>query len=122
MSILSDILGGGEVIKAGIDLIDDMHTSETEKIQANAKAKTDLLNAYAPFKIAQRVLALMFAVTYLSCFVMVLLFTMFDIGNASAVRTVMGEFYVAEIMFAIVAFYFGGGMIEGGFKAKNAKA
>ena len=119
MGILSDIFGGGEVIKAGMELIDDMHTSKEEEIAAKAKAKTDLLNAYAPFKLAQRLLAMMFAITYLLCFAMVLLFTMFDIGNADNVRDVMGEFYVAQIMFAIVAFYFGGGFIEGSLRSKN---
>ena len=43
MGILADILGTGDVVRAGIDLIDDMHTSDEEAIAAKAKAKTDLL-------------------------------------------------------------------------------
>jgi hypothetical protein len=121
MGILASILGGGDVIKAGFDLIDDMHTSEVEAIEAKTKAKTDLLTAYAPFKVAQRLLAVMFSVTFLSCFIMVLLFTMGEYTEVDDVRKVMGEFYIAPIMFAIVGFYFGGGMLEGAFKAKNAK-
>jgi hypothetical protein len=121
MGILADILGTGEIIKQGFDLIDDMHTSEVEAIEAKTKAKTDLLAAYAPFKKAQRLLAVMFTVTFLFCFVMVLLFTFGDYTEVDDVRKVMAEFYIAPIMFAIVGFYFGGGMLEGAFRAKNGK-
>ena len=58
MSILSTILGSGDVISKGLGLIDSMHTSDTEMIEAKTKAKTDLLSAYSPFKVAQRYLAL----------------------------------------------------------------
>jgi hypothetical protein len=34
MGILSTILGSGDVIGKGLDLIDSMHTSETEAIEA----------------------------------------------------------------------------------------
>ena len=63
--ILTKILGSGDVIKKGLDLIDDIHTSKEEEINAKNKAKIDLLSAYAPFKVAQRYLALMFGFTYL---------------------------------------------------------
>lgn len=111
--LLAKILGTGDVVKAGIDLIDDMHTSKEEEIAARSKAKADLLNAYAPFKIAQRFLALMFGTTFLFCFTLVLLLTIFEVGNPNDVKLVMGEFYIAEIMFTIVAFYFSGGAVEG---------
>ena len=71
MGILSKILGAGDVIKEGFQLIDDLHTSEEEELAARAKAKTDLLQAYAPFKIAQRYLALMFGATFLFSFFLV---------------------------------------------------
>jgi hypothetical protein len=86
MGILSTILGAGDVVKKGLDLIDDMHTSKEEEIAAKSKAKTDLLNAYAPFKIAQRFLALMFGATFLLSFVLVLGMTLAGVGDGADVR------------------------------------
>ena len=63
MNILKTIFGGGDIIKAGFDLIDNIHTSDAEAIEAKTKAKTDLLTAYAPFKVAQRYIALIFTIT-----------------------------------------------------------
>lgn len=119
LGIIKSILGSGDVIGKGLQLIDDMHTSEEEEIAAKAKAKTDLLTAYAPFKIAQRFLALMFGATFILSFTLVLTMTLGGWGNTDDVRVVLSEFYIGEIMGAIVLFYFGGGAFEGAFKAKN---
>ena len=113
MGVLAKIFGSGEVVKAGIDLIDSLHTSTEEEIQAKSKAKIDLLEAYAPFKIAQRYLAVMFTVTFLACFVLVLTMTLLGEGDIDAVKQVLGDFYIGEIMLTIVFFYFGGGAFEG---------
>jgi len=121
VGILADILGTGDVVKAGIDLIDDMHTSDEEEIAAKAKAKTDLLNAYAPFKKAQRLLAIMFAGTFLGCFVLVLSMSLMSQGDVEETRKVISEFYIGEIMLTIIVFYFGGGFAEGALKAKGNK-
>jgi len=121
--ILAKIFGSGTVISDGMKLIDNMHTSTEEEIAAKTRAKTDLLSAYAPFKIAQRYLALMFAVTFLSCFVLVLGMTLFSTGNDQIqdVKTVLGDFYIGEIMLTIVLFYFGGGAFEGSINALKNK-
>ena len=121
MGILADILGTGDVVKAGIDLIDDMHTSDEEAIAAKAKAKTDLLDAYAPFKKAQRLLAVMFAGTFLSCFVLVLAMSLMSQGDVAETRKVISEFYIGEIMLTIIVFYFGGGFAEGALTKFNSK-
>jgi len=121
MGIISAILGSGDVVSKGMDLIDSMHTSETEAIEAKTKAKTDLMKAYAPFKVAQRYLALMFALTFLLSFMLVLGMTLAGIGDIMAVRGVLDEFYIGEIMLAIIMFYFGGGMAEGVLNAKKPK-
>ncbi len=113
MGILATILGSGDVIKAGLDLIDDMHTSTEEEIQAKTKAKTDLLASYAPFKVAQRYLALMFGFTFISCFTLVLGMSLFGSADIATVRSIIGEFWIGEIMALIVGFYFGGGAFEG---------
>jgi len=112
MSILGTIFGGTDVIASGIKLIDSLHTSTEEEIAAKTKSKTDLLTAYAPFKIAQRYLALMFSAVFLSSFIMVLGMSLYGLGNIEAVRSIISEFYIGEIMFAIIAFYFGAGFKE----------
>ena len=119
MGILSTLLGSGDVIKKGLDLIDDIHTSDEEAILAKNKAKTDLLSAYAPFKIAQRYLALMFTFTFLLSFLLVLGMTLSGKGDTQDVKTVLSEFYIGEIMISIVLFYFGGGAFEGVLEKKN---
>jgi hypothetical protein len=119
--VIGKILGSGDVISKGMSLIDDMHTSTEEEIQAKAKAKTDLLAAYAPFKIAQRYLALMFGVTFLSSYVLVLGMTILDKGNPDSVTKVMEQFSINYAMLIILGFYFGGGAVEGFLDRKGKK-
>lgn len=116
--ILTKILGSGDVIKKGLDLIDDIHTSKEEEINAKNKAKIDLLSAYAPFKVAQRYLALMFGFTYLLCFGIVLLMTLAGYGDIQGIKYILSDFYIGEIMLAIIAFYFGGGLFESAKRKK----
>jgi hypothetical protein len=117
MSILKTIFGSGDVVGKGIDLIDSFHTSDTEMIEAKTEAKVKYLQAYAPFKIAQRVLAAMFATAFLGTFVLVMVMTLGSWGNTTEVKSVMDEFYVGEIMLTIIGFYFGGGFLEGTIQA-----
>ena len=116
--ILGKILGSGDVIKKGMELIDDMHTSTEEEIAAKSKAKQDLLTAYAPFKLAQRYLALMFTAVFLSMFVLVIGMTLAGHGDITAIKQVIGDFWIGEIMLVIVSFYFGGGLADS-IKAKK---
>lgn len=113
--ILGKIFGSDKVIESGISLIDSLHTSTEEEIAAKAKAKTDLLNAYAPFKLAQRYLALMFTAMFL--FIMAngvvgALYGVIDMGNVDAAKQFASEMWLGEIMLAIVGFYFGGGFAD----------
>ena len=121
LKLLGKIFGSGDVITKGMELIDSMHTSTEEEIQAKTKAKTDLLSAYAPFKLAQRYIALMFTFTFLTCFALVLFMVLSGKGSPEDVRAVLSEFYIGEIMLSIVLFYFGGGAFEGVLEKKNAK-
>jgi len=111
-AVLAKILGSGDVIKQGLNLIDDMHTSTDEEIAAKSKAKIDLMGAYAPFKIAQRYLALMFGATFLGSYVLVLGMTISGYGDADAVTKVMEQFSINYAMLIILGFYFGGGVID----------
>ena len=121
IGILSKMLGSGDVISKSLDLIDNMHTSSEEEIQAKAKAKTDVLAAYAPFKIAQRMLAFMFGFTYVICFAIVLGMTLSGSGNPDNVTKVMDQFSINYAMLLILGFYFGGGAVEGFMKKKGKK-
>ena len=112
MSIFQKLLGSGDIVSKGIDLIDSFHTSETEAIEAKTKAKTDLLASYAPFKVAQRYLALIFGFTFVGSYIMVL--ALFFLGRDIAeVQEIINAFKIDWIMLTIVGFYFGGGAFEG---------
>jgi len=112
IAILGKILGSGDVIKKGMDLIDDMHTSTEEEVAAVSKAKSDLLTAYQPFKLAQRYIALMFTFTFILCFAITLGMTLAGKGDIEGVKAILGDFWIGEIMLLIVGFYFGGGLAE----------
>ena len=116
IGVLSKIFGSGDVISKGIDLIDSMHTSTEEEIAAKSKARIDLLAAYAPFKIAQRVIA--FAFTFMFLFIMAngvvgALYGVIDLDAVDRAKDYANEMWLGEIMLAIVGFYFGGGAFEG---------
>ena len=125
MGILANIFGSGNVIEKGFNLIDSLHTSGEERIQAQSEAKVNLLKAYEPFKLAQRVLAFTFAGVFIASFFLVMYMTLFgEIGQAGIkeVMEVLGMFYIGEIMLMIIIFYFGGGATEGiitRFRAKR---
>ena len=118
LAVLGKILGSDSVIKQGMKLIDDMHTSTEEEIAAKSKAKIDLMGAYAPFKIAQRYLALMFGATLLGSYVIVLSMTISGQGDPDAVTKVMEQFSINYAMLIILGFYFGGGVVDS-IKAKK---
>ena len=110
--LLMKIFGSGDVVKQGLDLIDNMHTSTEEQVKAQSDARVDLLKAYQPFKLAQRYLALMFTFTFLICFAITMGMTLAGKGDTEAVKSVLSEFWIGEIMLLIVGFYFGGGLAE----------
>lgn len=128
-SILASIFGSGKVIEKGLDLIDETWTSDEEEsenkaklIEAKTKAKIDLIGAYAPFKVAQRYLAVMFTLVFL--FIMLngvvgALYGWIDMKNVNDAKAFANEMWLGEIMLAIITFYFGGGFIESKNKGKK---
>jgi hypothetical protein len=113
--IIGKLLGSDTVISKGMELIDDLHTSTEEEIAAKTKAKVDLLAAYAPFKLAQRYLALIFTIVFVFIMANGVLGAMYGIIDLAAVeqaKQFANEMWLGEIMLAIVGFYFGGGFAE----------
>jgi len=122
IGILAKILGSGDVISKGIDLIDSIHTSKEEEIVAKNKAKIELLSAYAPFKLVQRYLAIMFTAVFI--FIMLngvlgALYGVINMENVNEAKAFANEMWLGEIMLAIVGFYFGGGLFESARKTNG---
>lgn len=120
-AVLAKILGSGDTIKEGMKLINDMHTSTEEEIKAASDARTQLLQAYQPFKLAQRYIALMFTSMFL--FIMAngvvgALYGVIDMQNVEAAKDFASSMWLGEIMLAIVSFYYGGALAES-VKAKK---
>lgn len=112
--LLGKIFGSDKVIESGIKLIDSFHTSTEEEIAAKTKAKVEIMQAYAPFKLAQRVIAFSFTFVYLSCFGLVLAYTLTDrVTDADKVKQVLEDFQIGWAMMIILSFYFAAGAAEG---------
>lgn len=119
MGFFSGILGGNAIIEKGLDLIDKKFPSDAQMIEASTNAKTALLSSYAPFKVAQRYLAIMFGVTFIFSYLLVLVMVL----NGSSIGEITGiiqAFKIDWIMLTIIGFYFGGGAFEGILNAKKA--
>lgn len=101
------------MIEKGIELIDSFHTSTTEEIEAKTKSKVDLMKAYAPFKVAQRYLALLFSFTYLLSYISVVIAAIWKEEMVGKILEIMGVFNLNFIMGTIILFYFGCGAAEG---------
>lgn len=122
LGILSTIFGSKEVISKGLELIDESFTSAEEVaenkvklIEAKTQAKVDLLNAYKPFKIAQRYIALSF--TFIFVFIMLngvlgAMYGVIDIASVEKAKDFANSMWLGEIMITIIGFYFGGGFLE----------
>ena len=122
IGLLGKIFGSEKVIESGIRLIDSFHTSTEEQIEAATKSKVALLEAYAPFKLAQRVIAFSFTFIYLSCFALVLGFTLMEqTADAEKVKQVLEDFQIGYAMLIILAFYFGGGAAEGIINSRRGR-
>ena len=122
MGILSSLFGTGDVITKGMDLIDSLVVTSEEEIAAKSKAKTDLLAAYAPFKLAQRVIA--FGFTFMFLFIMAngvlgALYGVIDLEAVDKAKAYANEMWLGEIMLTIVGFYFGGDAFEGVMNARK---
>lgn len=108
---IATILGNGSVLEKGMELIDDAYTSDEEARESKTKAKIDLMKAYAPFKVAQRWIAIMFTVNFLAAFWAAVGIWAWG-GDLDGFLSILTAFSIGWIMLAIVTFYFGGGLSE----------
>lgn len=121
-AVAGKIFGGGETIRAGMELIEKMHTSTAEQIQAANDARIRLLEAYQGYKVTQRLIAVMFCFTYLLSFFIVLVMTLRAPGvTTKDILEVVQVFRIDWATMLILVFYFGGGAFEGGAAAMRKR-
>ena len=75
--------------------------------------------SYAPFKVAQRYLALIFGFTFVASYLMVLVLFFLN-KDITAIQDLITAFKIDWIMLTIGGFYFGGGAFEGVINKKKS--
>jgi hypothetical protein len=130
MRLLSKLFGSDEVIDAGMSAIDKAVFTEEEKADYKIKfagVKVDLLEAYKPFKLAQRLLALIvgipFVIIHVIIFLIQICLLLFAINYGSEtydfamtqldLMVQRNNQTLGEPFAWIVGFYFFGGAGEG---------
>lgn len=108
MSLLGRIFGSNKIIDGIADTVDKAWYTDQEKAEAHRK----LLQTYEAFKLAQRLLSLTFALPY--CLAWFLTFGAIFLGfDVSDDARAMLDGRMADIIAAIVGFYFFGGALSG---------
>jgi len=112
MGVFSSLFGSDKIINAGIDGLDAIVFTDEEK----SKAKQEFLKLYEPFKLAQRYLAVIFSIPYVLAWIITFI-TSFFIDVTKQLELLNGD--VGSIVFAIVSFYFLGGVANGILKSRK---
>lgn len=112
--VISKLLGSDKVIENASKGIDKMFFTNEEK----AETWVQTLKAYEPFKIAQRLIALIVTSVYLLVWIMsaigfVLSFWFSEILILSKDLAALNNDVLGLPFTLIIGFYFGGGMAEG---------
>lgn len=130
MGVFSKIFGTEKVIDAGISAIDKSFYTEEEKAEHHIKVagiKIDLLKAYEPFKLAQRLIAFMVGIPFVAIHAIIFLIQLILLMLALRYGSESYDFAMTQLdlmvdrnnqtlgePFAwIVGFYFFGGAGEG---------
>ena len=119
MNLFGKLFGSKKVIDAGIAGIDAAFYTEEEKANALERRmalKSALLKAYEPFKVAQRFLAILYGIPYVTAW-----FALFVVSFFMDVQTqynllINSDMAIANLI--ILAFYFAGGAGESIYKFK----
>jgi F0F1-type ATP synthase assembly protein I len=126
---LKNIFGGSDIIKKGAELLDEAFYTDEEKaqdkerlIQLKAEQKIKLLEAYHPFKVTQRILAVAFVFTFLFIVINGILGALYGWVDMKRVKDALefaNSVNLGWIVMTIVGFYFGGGFVESFKKVKG---
>jgi len=110
MGFFGKLFGSSDVVEKGLSVVDAAFYTDEER----AEMKERILKAYEPFKLAQRLLALMFSAVFLVLLVFLVVLSFFcDISDQiKIIAQYMSSEFTTPIMI-ILAFYFGGGAAEG---------
>ena len=106
MAFWSKLFGSDKIISAGINTIDKIVYTDEEKVDN----KLSLLKLYEPFKLAQRLLAVIYSIPYAVCW-LVTFIASFWIDVSVQRELLLGEMFYINI--TILGFYFGSGAVEG---------
>jgi len=105
--MIGKIFGTSKSIKIQIEFIKSLDIPEEDKV----KLRLSLFEGYTSFKLAQRYLGLLIALTYV---LMIVLTTAYHyIGlDYQGVISIVSAFEIGFVMLAVVGFYFSGGAID----------
>ena len=109
MGFLSNIFSADKAL----DIIKDTGDALVFTAEEKAKMKLKILDHFAPFKVAQRVLSFMFAANFILAFWVGVAINFF--AGKEALKEyieLVVAFNLGWIMLAIVSFYFTGGVVD----------
>jgi hypothetical protein len=109
MEIFKRIFGTSDIMKQGVDMIDNSFYTKQEKAQSHK----DFLKLYIPYKLAQRVLAFsvigVFLFSFLTIFIMIIL----NLDVTTLIKTV-NSFGLPYLTGMVMTYYFAGSVLHGG--------
>lgn len=129
MGFLNSIFGSSKIVTQGLDMVDKAFYTDEEKAQDNQKIyaekidmKIKMLQAYHPYKVTQRFLAICFVFIYL--FIMLngilgQLYTVISVSDVKSALEFANSMYLGQIVMLIMGFYFGGGFVESFQRTKS---
>ena len=121
MGLISRIFGSDKIIDAGISTIDKAFYTEQEKEEALTKRmtmKAMLLKAYEPFKVCQRLLAMIYGIPYATAWAVTYAASFYRDVETQINILSNSDFGLANMI--VLGFYFGGGAAESIFKWRSS--
>jgi hypothetical protein len=118
MSFLGKLFGSEKVIDVGMETIDKAFYTDQEKAGdalTRIGLKERILQAYEPFKLAQRYMMLIVGTPYMIIWVATAITAAWGVNTDSLQALLDGK--IGDIFELIAMFYFGGGAVEGAIKA-----
>jgi len=122
VNIFAKLFGSQKVIDAGMAGIDKAFYTKEEKAEDALKAmtlKAQLLKSYEAFKLAQRLLALLYGIPYVTAWFAVFAASFWVNVDKQFNFLMNSDMAIANLI--ILGFYFGGGAAESIFKFRAKK-